>query len=911
MRKYLACLTIVVFCLLCINRESITVVTKENLLINNSKILATPEYVAVSRLEEDVEHPIKKLYEYNESFDLSNNYVKVIYEDESIEVIPLNTEGVTVFGFNSTSLGEKTVTISYGGKSIEITVVVKYTPVITISPSASGVVYNLEKHFKARVTSTDACLGVLTAVSQNPENVMVTEGESTSITNENLDVDITIKYKGLGYGSGNIIAINFEPNDKSKCNSAEEMQFTVSVSRISQTVTLTERTGMQYTGKPMEANPAETTGNGEITYTYYRGTSCSGTELESAPIDVGMYRVKATASQTNQYNSATSSCIQHKISKSDTTIVLDDFEVTYSGNAVPVNNAIAKLNSDDSVIENADFTYEYYSSIDCSGSALTELPINVGTYSVKAYMEGTSNYNESESSCALYTISPYTPVIDLEPKVKEYDGSELIANIASVTLTNNEVFNGTISYTYYNGTNCSGTPLLTAPIEIGAYSVKASTEAFGNYSAASKCVLHTITKMSATISFENNNVDLIYRESGSNIYTYNGDGDVTCMSSNTAYVTCSVSESENKIIVNSIRKTVNPIEITVSASEGENYKEADDNSFTVTVLAFTPIINLNAKQSTYTGSKIIANRATVTLTNNETFEGTINYTYYNGTDCSGTALSSAPINAGEYSVKASITANGNYNASNKCVFHTITKSNTITNMSAMEIPYTGSPRVASGAKSKLASTNTAITNGEYTYTYYSKTDCSGTALSSAPINVGYYGVIATLKETSNYKSSSSACVQFRIYNPVPIFKLTGLVKDSENKIFKNIKVGTKVKELFNTTINNEHVEIYSKDDTLIYSKTVKNEKALLSTGMYIKFFEKIDTLATYKISVSGDVSGDGEITPLDYVKIKNNIMGTAMIEGKEYIQAADYNDDGEITPLDYVKVKNYIMNGGI
>ena len=36
-----------------------------------------------------------------------------------------------------------------------------------------------------------------------------------------------------------------------------------------------------------------------------------------------------------------------------------------------------------------------------------------------------------------------------------------------------------------------------------------------------------------------------------------------------------------------------------------------------------------------------------------------------------------------------------------------------------------------------------------------------------------------------------------------------------------------------------------------------------------------------------------------------------MITGDEYIQSADYNDDGEITPLDYVKVKNYIMNGGV
>ena len=48
---------------------------------------------------------------------------------------------------------------------------------------------------------------------------------------------------------------------------------------------------------------------------------------------------------------------------------------------------------------------------------------------------------------------------------------------------------------------------------------------------------------------------------------------------------------------------------------------------------------------------------------------------------------------------------------------------------------------------------------------------------------------------------------------------------------------------------------------------------------------------------------------LDYVKIKNHIMGTDTIT-KEYLYlAADYNDDSIISPLDYVKVKNYIMNG--
>ncbi len=64
---------------------------------------------------------------------------------------------------------------------------------------------------------------------------------------------------------------------------------------------------------------------------------------------------------------------------------------------------------------------------------------------------------------------------------------------------------------------------------------------------------------------------------------------------------------------------------------------------------------------------------------------------------------------------------------------------------------------------------------------------------------------------------------------------------------------------------------------------------------------------TYTVTMLGDISGDGAITPSDYVKIKNNIMGTTILEA-EYKEAADVNGDGNITPADYVKVKNHIMN---
>lgn len=87
------------------------------------------------------------------------------------------------------------------------------------------------------------------------------------------------------------------------------------------------------------------------------------------------------------------------------------------------------------------------------------------------------------------------------------------------------------------------------------------------------------------------------------------------------------------------------------------------------------------------------------------------------------------------------------------------------------------------------------------------------------------------------------------------------------------------------------------------------ETTKVRTGDYIEIITNNKTYIFYMV-LKGDVNGDGDVAPIDYVKIKNHIMEEKMIVGDVYKLAADYNDDTGITPLDYVKVKNHIMNGG-
>lgn len=66
---------------------------------------------------------------------------------------------------------------------------------------------------------------------------------------------------------------------------------------------------------------------------------------------------------------------------------------------------------------------------------------------------------------------------------------------------------------------------------------------------------------------------------------------------------------------------------------------------------------------------------------------------------------------------------------------------------------------------------------------------------------------------------------------------------------------------------------------------------------------------TFTVVKLGDINGDGEITPLDYVQVKNHIRGSTKITNEYKIKAADLNNDNEVSPLDYVNIKNYITKG--
>lgn len=62
---------------------------------------------------------------------------------------------------------------------------------------------------------------------------------------------------------------------------------------------------------------------------------------------------------------------------------------------------------------------------------------------------------------------------------------------------------------------------------------------------------------------------------------------------------------------------------------------------------------------------------------------------------------------------------------------------------------------------------------------------------------------------------------------------------------------------------------------------------------------------TVMIVVKGDVNGDGKISALDYVKVRNKLDGKNYLNNYE-TQGADVNSDNKISALDYVKIRNQL-----
>lgn len=107
-------------------------------------------------------------------------------------------------------------------------------------------------------------------------------------------------------------------------------------------------------------------------------------------------------------------------------------------------------------------------------------------------------------------------------------------------------------------------------------------------------------------------------------------------------------------------------------------------------------------------------------------------------------------------------------------------------------------------------------------------------------------------------------------------------------------------------INKKYAKVNGNTIKVTPSATLKNIASSpatgeLKTGGSIKVGSN-----TYTVVMLGDSNGDGKISAVDYMQIKNHIMGSSALKS-DYKIAADTNEDGKVNAVDYMKIKNEIM----
>lgn len=170
-----------------------------------------------------------------------------------------------------------------------------------------------------------------------------------------------------------------------------------------------------------------------------------------------------------------------------------------------------------------------------------------------------------------------------------------------------------------------------------------------------------------------------------------------------------------------------------------------------------PTATIADKTVTYTGSEVTTNTATVTTPDGGTIpSSSVTYSYYSGASCSGTALSSKPVNAGSYSVKAKVAAYGNYSATeSNCATITINKADPELTPSltgtTLKLQYGSARSLTYSYKGN----GTVTCSSSSTSIATCSVNTSSKTFTITPVSIGSVNITLNVAETTNYTSDTA------------------------------------------------------------------------------------------------------------------------------------------------------------
>lgn len=225
-------------------------------------------------------------------------------------------------------------------------------------------------------------------------------------------------------------------------------------------------------------------------------------------------------------------------------------------------------------------------------------------------------------------------------------------------------------------------------------------------SSSYECRINT---QPSTLTVTNSSVALTYNgSSANNTYSYNGDGEISCSSSDTSKVTCSVDTANTRITVTPVAATSTNVTITVSATATANYYAPTAATFTVSVapIEATCPTTITGSTTTYNGS---AQTITVSGGANGTTEYSTDNSTWSTTKPTRTAAGTTTVYVREY-------ATGNY-TTKTCGSANIVINPAAASFSCSNKTYNGSSQTACTCTNcTLGGAYSATNAGSYTAT---------------------------------------------------------------------------------------------------------------------------------------------------------------------------------------------------
>ncbi|HCJ31386.1 MAG TPA: hypothetical protein DHV70_00595, partial [Firmicutes bacterium] len=486
------------------------------------------------------------------------------------------------------------------------------------------------------------------------------------------------------------------------------------------------------------------------------------------------------------------------------------------------------------------------------------------------------NSGKTKDAIITITIKPATITYTASSYEGFYDGNSHTISVSVTKPTNGATIayslteNGTYSATKPTVTNATTTPV-TVYFKISA----------SNYNTVSSKATITINKtnsVSPTLTAYSGTYDGKPHTIG---VTGGSGGTIKYSTDQTNWSTTLPTRTD---------ATTTPVTVYVKVFGDGNHKDTSIISSTITINKKTDVITMSSISTNYTGQKVEATATAESKT-------TITYIYYNGTTCSGTALSSAPVNAGDYSVKATSAGNNNYKSNSACATIKINNTNNPTTVSAvtgLKYGSTGNLVTTSNVQGTIYySVGTELTSSNY------KTSGSTSIPTASGKNAYTYKIYYYVDATgTNYESTKGGPVSVTISKADGSisYATKSVTKDYGNASFVNTLTKTGDGTITSYLSSNTGVAtIDTSGKVTINAAGTTTIKATVTDGTNYTYATKT---ATYTLIVN-QIDNTAKVSPVTGIIYgdSKSMVNVSEVQGTIY-----YSVGTEITEANYLSI---------